>query len=201
MLTNMKERNSLFVALGFTAAMTFAIPAGAQGMSYNPQRFYVGGSIGQATQKDACAGTSGISCDDADTAWRVLGGYQINRSFAAELGYHNLGKAKASAGGATAEVEANAWELVGIGAYPVMDNFSVYGKLGLYSGKAKGTSNFGVSASDTNTDFTFGFGAQYDLSRQLGVRGEYQKYNDLGGDNVGKTDVDVFSIGVIWRFQ
>ena len=183
----MKREKSVFAVLGFAAAMAFAIPAGAQGM----QGFYVGGSFGSATAKDACTGLSGsgISCDDTDTAWRILGGYQINRNFAAELGYHNLGTAKASGFGVSVEIESKAWELVGIVAYPVVDKFSVYGKFGFYRGETKATSNTGFSASDTNTDFTFGLGAQYDVTRQLGVRGEYQKYNDVGGDNVGKSDV------------
>src|SRR6267143_1528389 len=44
-----------------------------------------GGTVGQAEFKDGCRGLAG--CDNKDTAWRILGGYQFNRYFAAELGY------------------------------------------------------------------------------------------------------------------
>ncbi|TMH82921.1 MAG: hypothetical protein E6H47_13545 [Betaproteobacteria bacterium] len=58
------------------------------------------------------------------------------------------------------------------------------------------------SLKETNTDLTFGLGVQYDVSRELGVRGEWQRYKNIGGDNVGgKSDVDVLSIGGIWRFH
>jgi OOP family OmpA-OmpF porin len=57
--------------------------------------FYLGAGIGHATAKDWChepALASGAArCDDKDTAWRLLAGYQFNRYLALEGGYHNLG--------------------------------------------------------------------------------------------------------------
>ena len=47
------------------------------------------------------------------------------------------------------------------------------------------------SASGTNTDFTVGFGVQVSILRNLAARAEWQKYNDVGGNNTGKTDIDV----------
>jgi len=115
---------------------------------------------------------------------RILGGYQINRNFAAELGYHDLGKMKATAPGASLDIKASAWELVGIGAWPVANQFSVYGKLGFYQGEVKaGASLTGVgsgSIKETNTDLTYGLGVQYDVSREFGIRGEWQRYGKLG---------------------
>jgi hypothetical protein len=35
----------------------------------------------------------------------------------------------------------------------------------------------------------------------LGVRGEWQRYEALGGGNLVETDVDVLSIGLIFQFQ
>jgi len=63
----------------------------------------------------------------------------------------------------------------------------------------------GLSASasdkDTSTHLTFGLGAAFDINRNFGVRAEYQKYKDMGGSNVGKSDVDVLSIGLLYRFR
>jgi OOP family OmpA-OmpF porin len=189
------------VALGVILGCLAGAPVFAQGMSDMIRGAYVGGSIGQAKQTDACRGAL-ISCDDTDRAWRILAGYRFNPYIGAEIGYHDLGKATFISGGTTFEFKANAWELVAIGAFPLVDRLSAYGKLGVYRGEMKGNSNtFGpAAAKDTNTDFTLGLGLQYDVLRNLGVRGEYQKYNDLGGSNLGKSDVDVWSVGVIWRF-
>ncbi|HZD20493.1 MAG TPA: outer membrane beta-barrel protein, partial [Burkholderiales bacterium] len=57
------------------------------------------------------------------------------------------------------------------------------------------------SDKDTTTDLTFGLGAAFDINRNFGVRAEYQKYKDMGGSNVGKSDVDAMSIGVLYRFR
>ena len=58
--------------------------------------FYIAGSIGQS-EVDFCGiFASTISSDDKDTAWKFFGGCQVNRNFAFELGYTNLGEASAS---------------------------------------------------------------------------------------------------------
>lgn len=190
--------NKAWIATLGVAAAAFALPAAAQ---VNTSSIYVGGSIGQATMDEQCEGvTAGVSCDDKDTAWRILGGYQINRNFAVELGYHNFGEAKASAAGVEAKVKMSAWELVGVGMFPLANQFSVYGKLGLIYGTADGTSNVGVSADESGTGWTWGLGGQFDVMRNLGLRLEFQQYKDVGGSN-GGGDVNVVSVGAIWRFR
>jgi opacity protein-like surface antigen len=47
---------------------------------------------------------------------------------------------------------------------------------------------------------TFGLGAGYEVSRKLGVRAEWQRYNDVGGGNITKHDIDVLGVGVTWKF-
>ena len=182
--------------IGIITAVLIAAPAIAQ-----DRGFYAGLSLGQADAKNFCddlAGT-GISCDGKDTAWKIFGGYQFNRHFAAELGYTDLGEANASVAGLRETIKANAIELVAVGMLPVVDRFSVYGKLGLYRGETEDETNFGFSAKETNTDLTFGFGARYDFGR-LGVFGQWQRYADIGGGDIGESDVDVISIGVLFRF-
>lgn len=185
-------------AVAASAALV-SLPAAAQ---MNMSAFYVGASVGQSKFKGACEGLiAGVSCDEKDTAWRILGGYQFTPNIAAEVGYHNFGKTSASSGGVSASVKANAWELVGVGMFPIATQFGIYGKLGGYHGEATLDSNVGVSGKDTNNGWTFGGGLQWDVMPQLGLRGEWQRYRDLGGDNAGKGDIDVFSIGALWRFR
>lgn len=185
--------------LGVASAMLVAGPALAQ-----DQGWYVGATIGKSSQDDACAGSSvaGVSCDDEDTAWRILGGYQFNKHFAVEAGYTDVGEASASGGGFNASVEAKIWEVVAVGSWPFTPNFSAYGKLGLYRGETDFNTNIpGVgNASESNNDLTYGIGARWDFTRNLGARLEYQVYSDVGGGNIGEGDVEVISVGVIWKF-
>lgn len=169
------------LAVAALAASAFALPAAAQ---MNMGAFYVGATVGQAEFKDACSGVS-VSCDDKDTALRLLAGYQFHRNFAVEVGYHDFGEAKASGGGTNVSIKAHAWELVGVGMLPIVAQFSAYGKLGAYYAKSEGISNVGLAADETNTGLTWGLGAQWDATRNLGVRLEWQQYRDFGGDSLG----------------
>lgn len=196
-------KKTAITALMAAAGLAMSQGALAQGMRGGQDSgWYVGGSIGQTSVDISCAGAS--SCDDSDTAFKVFGGYQINRNFAVEFGYTDLGTFKASAPGLSLDIDTNAWELVGVGAYPFSPQFSVYGKLGFYRGEAKASATLGVlsgSAKETNTDLTYGVGLQYNLNRQLGVRGEWQRYSSMGGDSIGgEFDVDVLSLGLTYKF-
>ena len=184
-------------------ATVMAAPAVSMAQARGETGWYLGGNIGQSKLKDGCSGLggSGISCDDKDTAFKILGGYNINRNFAAELGYTDLGKAKASGLGLTDELKATAWELSAVGSYPVANQFSVFGRLGLYFADAKENTNFVGNFKHTNNDLTYGFGVRYDFSREVGVRGEWQRYSKVGGGDIGKSDVDVISVGVVWNFR
>jgi OmpA-OmpF porin, OOP family len=180
----MKTVKSLF------AVAALAVAGGALAQTPSLSSVYLGGSIGQAEYQDGCNGVAG--CDEKDTAWRLLGGYKFNQYFAAELGYHNLGEVSTPAGA----VEGTAWELVGIGAYPLIDKLSAYGKLGLYRGELDG-----LGSKETNSDLTYGLGLQYDVLKNVGIRGEWQRYAKMGGGAFQETDVDVLSIGAVYRFQ
>jgi OOP family OmpA-OmpF porin len=191
---------SVIAVVGLTAA-AFALPASAQMRSPAMSSFYVGATLGQSKFKDSCEGlAAGVSCDDKDTAWRILAGYQFSPNFAAELGYHNLGETKASGGGVSASVKGTAWELVGLGIFPVANQFGIYGKLGFHHSEAKLESNVGITGKDTGNGLTFGFGGQFDVMPALGLRAEWQRYRKLGGES-DNGDVDVLSLGGIWRFR
>lgn len=185
--------------MALTAASFLAFPAIAQSPDSG---FYVGGHLGQAEAKDACDGVSGpgISCDDKDTAWRILGGYQFNRNLSIEGAYTDLGEVSASGPGGSASAEADALELSGVGSFPLGNAFSVYGKAGIYRGEVKGSALGAGTTDESNTDFTFGAGVKFDMTQNVALRAEWQRYNDMGGDDTGETDVDVLSVGVQYRF-
>jgi OmpA-OmpF porin, OOP family len=169
------------------AASAFALPAAAQ-MDMSTSNLYVGATVGQSKFKDACSGAVG-SCDDQDTAWRALVGYQFSPMFSAEAGYHNLGSISDSTGSADAKL----WELVGIAAFPIQQ-FNVYGKLGGYRAKFEGG-----GGDDTSSGWTAGVGVGFEPMRNLGLRLEWQRYADVGSGN--GIDIDVLSIGALWRFR
>jgi OOP family OmpA-OmpF porin len=196
------KTTGLIAVLG-AAAIGFATPASAQ-MSMN--NVYVGGGIGQSKFKGelSCDGVSGpgVSCDDKDTAFKIFAGYQINRNFAAELTYQDFGKVSASAAPFSVEIKSHAFDLSALGMLPFAGQFAGYGRLGVYAAKSEGTTNIpGVSnASESNTGLVYGLGLQWDPMPKLGVRVEWQVYNDVGGGDLGKGDIEVLGLSALWRF-
>ena len=182
-----------------------ALSSGAFAQAKNTETgFYIGASVGQSTSD--CGDVAPFSCDDSDTAYKIFGGYKFNRNFAVEGGYSPLGEVSVTGFGLNATAEATAWELVGVGALPLGNNFSIYGKLGFYNAEVEVSSNFpGGNGKKTTTDLTYGLGVQFDLTRNLGIRGEWQRYASAKTPSTTlsdeeKNDIDVLSIGVLWKF-
>ena len=201
----MKSRATKILAV-MTLACCASCPAWSQDAG-----FYLGASIGQSKAKDTCEDPGPFSCDDKDTAWKIFAGYQFNRHLAVEAGYTDLGEISISAASGTTSIrgtiEVSAFELMGVGSFPVVDRFSLYGKLGIYRAETEqkltvtlGTLSIPDNKSEKNADLTFAFGARFDVTRNLGVRAEWQRYLDVGGGEIGEDDIDVLSLGVLWRF-
>lgn len=200
-------KNRLAAALG-SFGFLMALPAGS---AWSQEAgVYIGAAIGKAEYRQACEGVA-VSCNSKDTARKIFAGYQLNRYFAAEIAYDDFGKSTASGVvsgvNVNAKAESTAWELVGVASFPVMDRLSLYGKLGFYRALTKVSGTGAVpgfaatqAESDRNTDATFGFGVKYDITRNLAARAELQRYVNVGGPNVGDTDIDVFGVGLMFRF-
>lgn len=186
------------VLLALVAVPTPALAQDARG--------YIGLGLGMSTAKDACDGISGpgISCDDQDTAFKILGGYQVNPNFAVEVGYTNLGEASASfAGLGTVSVESSGFEVLAVGIAPVAPNWSLFGKLGFFIWDVDAKDGTGLvgNMSESGSDLTYGFGVSYDFSKSNALRLEYQVYTDIGDANTtGQDDVSVLGASLIFKF-
>jgi OOP family OmpA-OmpF porin len=193
------KRKGLIAILAIGGAAVTALPAAAQ-------TAYVGAGIGQSKAKDGCTGVggSGITCEDTDTAFKIFGGYKVNQNFSAEFGYSNLGEVKASGFGNSVAISSTVWELSAIGSIPVAEGFSIFGRLGGYHGETEISGL--ASGSETTTDLTYGIGLQYDINKNFGLRGEWQRYSKIKARNqangaTGESDVDVLGISFVYRFQ
>ena len=201
-------KNLRFLVAGLLAASALAFSPVAQAQM-STHDWYAGLGVGQGKAKDLCsnAGTGLTSCDDTDTGYRIFGGYQINKNFAVEVGYADLGKGSASGptggGTATAEWKATTWDFMAVGILPINEQFSVLGKLGFTSWSADLNVSGAVSGSESanGTDTAYALGVQYDFSNQFGVRGEWMTYSSIGDDaTTGQSDVEIVGISALFRF-
>lgn len=195
------KKNRWVVLLGILAGMA-AVPAVAQ-----ERGTYLGGSVGASIYSNTCSDYTVVTgCDDNDTGFRVFAGYQFNRNVALEGGWANLGEANSE--GAIAGVptsfrsEASAFDLSGVLSWPVVERLSLYGKLGIYYARSRIDRNSGGVVSQVTHytgGFTYGLGVEFDLWK-LGLRAEWQHYDNSVVSVVGEDNVDYYSVGLLLRF-
>ena len=169
-------------------------PAFAQESSSTASHIYIGATAGQGHWRSMCQGAP--TCDDTNTTVGVFAGYRINNIFSAELGFRNYGMVHAS----TASVKGKGWEIDGLAAWPVFEHFSVFGKLGIKRAVMKGDGTLS-GGKETSYGPTYGVGVQFELSKNVALRGEWQAYPGVGGSSLPKGDVDTLSVGALWQFQ
>jgi OOP family OmpA-OmpF porin len=185
--------------------------------------WYGGISVGQSSakideatldQELRAAGFThnGIRSEESDTGFKLLLGNRFHKNFAAEASYNRLGSVSAETLvtntapniNVKAEVESNqAFALDALVIAP-FDRFDVFGRAGAYYAKTKGTASAGglsMSETDSNTGLHLGLGADYRVTKTVSIRAEAERFFDVGGDSTGgKGDIDLISVGVLFRF-
>ena len=174
--------------------------------------------VGQTTAKDVCVGMpAGFSCNEKATAFKFSGGYQLTPNLGVEVGYGILGSSKISGTDTSsgfpitinADAKLTTLQVAAIGTFPLSDSFSLIGKLGVASSTVKlnGTgSGLGVTVaipetSATSTKLAYGIGAQFDLSKNLGIRTQYENLGEVGDVNTtGTAKVSLISAGLVLKF-
>lgn len=204
--------------LGLVALAALASPlAMAQDTGW-----YGGASVGQsrATIDDAritrglqSGGftSSTIADDDRSTGYKIFGGYQLNKNFAVEGGYFDLGKfgyraTTVPTGTLNGSMKVRGLNLDLVGTLPVTEKFSVFGRVGVNYAQTRDSFSGTGAVNVTNpnprkndTNYKAGLGLQYAFTDSLAMRLEAERYriNDAVGN---KGDVDLYSVGLVYRF-
>ena len=216
----MKKLANNVVTLGLVGCAVLSSQLAMAGDAF----WYMGGNIGQSRAKIDDAriatqllgtgvNTKSISDNHTDTAFKLFGGYQLNKNFALEAGYFNLGQfgytaTTVPAGTLTGKIKLQGLNLDAVGMLPFTENFSVFGRLGMQYAQAKDNfTNTGAVPVPTNPNpgkktisYKAGLGIQYDFTKSLGMRVEGERYriDDAVGD---KGDINMYSLGLVYRFD
>lgn len=212
-----KLSHSLSVlCLASALALCAQSPVLAQTQMQDPASgWYAGGSLGSSSIKlrtDNISSTIDGQQETRDTGYKLLGGYQFNNNWAAELQYFDLGKYKyTDIGGGSATVKTHGLALSGVGIFPVAQKVSILGKLGLarQTFAANAIASDGETFSDkvSKTTLVVGVGAEYEINKNLSLRAEYEYFGVptvptvlSSGDQKVKLRTDLFSVGLRYRF-
>jgi OOP family OmpA-OmpF porin len=140
----------------------------------------------------------GDSLDRSDTALGVDLGYRVNRNFAVEGAYTDLGKFHFSSSAGDGDFRPKAVSLSAVGILPLQANWSLYGKAGIARTETKVGGPF--DTSDSENGLLAGAGATYDFNRNVYAKLGWDHYDKVGTDATGDGRLDVYSVGVGYRF-
>ena len=118
------------------------------------------------------------SFDKSDTAFDVNLGYRLNRNFAVEGAYTNLGKFHFSSAAGDGDVKPTAVSLSAVGILPLQSNFSLYGKAGIAHTETKG-----LDASDTKDGLLATNKQLHETMTKLRIPHGYEEYD---GDHTNR---------------
>ncbi|NNG25746.1 OmpA family protein [Massilia sp. ML15P13] len=150
--------------------------------------------------------------DERDTGFKLFVGKQLNRYFAVEAGYFDLGKFDfdaSTSGNGTLRGEAGfrGVNLDLVGRLPLTQRLSLLGRAGVqyaktrthFSGNRLNAVTNPNPATEGRSNAKLGLGLEYQLSEALAVRGEVERYrlNDAVGN---RGDVDLASVSLVYKF-
>lgn len=186
-----------FAALA--AALALSTPAAAGFFDFTLAPF-IGGAIGQANSDITCPAAT--SCDDSDTAWKIFGGLEVNEYISMEFGYADMGKVSYR-GAVNGTREVDGMTLRVLGTYALNPSFTLFATGGMNILQADMKTVPGAS-EDTDVAWSAGLGVQYNFTKSVGLRVEWERYFEVGSSNfnggTGEADVDLISAGVVFKF-
>ncbi len=136
-------------------------------------------------------GSTTVSSYNSMTSTGVYVGYKLDQVLSVEGQYTKLGDVAAysisnSSGTLDSKISLSSIGVNVVGTFPtkVVENLSVFGKLGFAKSNASlSCSGTGVYArvscpaySAATSSLVYGLGAQYDVTKEIGVRAGYQTY-------------------------
>ena len=121
---------------------------------------------------------------------------------------HRRSKAPNSVSGVpttTVILEGHGFTVAGTGTLPIgeKEKFSLFAKFGLLLWDTKRfaiVNGSPVTEIDNGVSPMSGVGLKYDFTKRIGIRGEWERFVDVGDNDVGGSDVDLLSVGVVVWF-
>jgi opacity protein-like surface antigen len=152
--------------------------------------FYVGGSVGEATNESG-------EFKGSDTAFKLAGGYAFNDYLGIEVAYVDAGTQDDNIGLVEIENESSGVIASALVRLPLGETFAIFGKLGyaFYDGESTARlGNLRERDSDSDEDLAYGVGLELALWSSFKLRAEYEAVDVSAGD------FEIVSAGLTYEF-
>ncbi|QOY94328.1 OmpA family protein [Massilia sp. UMI-21] len=201
-------------------------PAQADATFVNPDwansAWYMGAGVGRSRAKiynsdlarrmsEAGLPLNSYNADNRDTGYKLFFGKQLNRYFAVEAGYFDLGDfsfdATTTGGALRGETDFRGVNLDLVGQLPLTERLSLLARAGVQYAKARTSYSGNVLNAVTNPNppnegrrhAKLGLGAEFKLSEALALRAEIERYRVTDG-SYNSGDVHLTSLSLVYKF-
>jgi OOP family OmpA-OmpF porin len=204
-----------------TAALMLGMTLGGTAARAQDSGWYAGASIGTGTTEvrtgalRAALQTAGyaattMNSDERDIAFKLVGGYAFNETFALEGAYADPGayafrSTLVPAASARGEADLRTMALTLVARWSPRDRVAAFVRAGLAHARIEqdfiGTVSSGAFADrkDKGIHATYGAGLEYTLDANWSLRAELERQR-IDGNRITADRVDVFSVGFLYRF-
>jgi OmpA-OmpF porin, OOP family len=152
--------------------------------------FYVGASFGEASQDSG-------GFEASDKAFKLFGGWSFNRYFAVEGGYVDAGTQSDTIDQLRVDISSDGFFVEGLAKWPIGRYFAPYAKFGYVSYDSTQRLTLGSmsdSESESDADFIYGGGFEFNLTEKFRLRAEYEEVN------LPDSAFDIISLVATWQF-
>ena len=166
-------------------------------VSYIPYTYkgYWGVSLGKSSFDTDC--DPAFECEDPNISGKIYIGGQINKWLGVEIGYIHLGTQHRNGG----DTDAQAINIGLVGTLPLNQSFNLFGKIGTnYSWTETEPVAAGSDGKEVGWGVSYGLGAAYNYTNRTQIIAEWGRHEIQFVDEVNGVDVDVYSIGLRFRF-
>jgi OOP family OmpA-OmpF porin len=154
--------------------------------------FSLGASYGYVNIEDS---DQDFSFDATDTGYKLFASYTFRNGFGIEGGYIDFGKPDDDILGQIARIDADGWNLYGVGNLGLSDSFDLFAKAGVVSWEADSLIDGVQVGADDGEDLALGIGARFNSGGALGLRAEFEWFDIDDADAVWMA-----SVGIEFRF-
>ncbi len=202
-----------------TVAWFMAVPAQAQwyaGATAGESHTKINGDSLSAQFLDFGYSDAQTQTDTRGTAFRVFGGYQLNRYIGVEAGYADLGASSirtdvVPTGMFARRIKTTGFDVSVVGTLPVTSQLSVFARAGAFMSERK--TSFATSGdvellagvqgnTERQTKATFGVGVTYDFTKNIALRAEVSQTRKYADELLSQNrNIDFYSVGMQYRFR
>lgn len=167
--------------------------------------WYIGAGAGQSNYESVDS-VSNLG-DDSDLAWNAIVGYQLNKYFAIEAGWQDLGTnddlhMRYGEGVTHGEqIDVDGFTLGLVGTLPLNEKWFLIGEAGAYQYHLAHQMSADKYVSATDTAGYMGAGIGYNITDSLAISAKYRRFIDIDESAWNTANMDAQTVGIQMTYR